>query len=324
MVLKMKKNKSIDLKATSEKSNNKQDNGVYQLTQEEWEAQYENVPQDVKDLWEVELDLLQKFDEVCKKHNFKWFADGGTLLGTVRHQGFIPWDDDIDIVMPFDDYNRLCELQKEFTWPYFLQTWETEEGFMPFMIKIRRSDTTGYSYREESTKGWNKGIAIDVFALVNIPDNKVKEVTQLLLLKGLRALFHGYESLRDNRQTANSRILNEILKRMYQLFSPVLSYKKISSLYMKIASWEKKKTKKCGPMLFVPGQKAFIWPSEWYEKPQMKKFMKMEMPCPEEWDARLTQQYGNYRIPQKDTSKHGKIIFDPYHSYLDKKEDRLE
>lgn len=313
----MTKDKINYKKKITKKSHNNKFHEVHLLTQNEWDAQYENVPQEVKDLWDVELDLLEKFDEVCKKHNLRWFADGGTLLGTIRHQGFIPWDDDIDIIMPMKDYQVFCSLKDEFKWPYFLQTWETEDGFRPFMAKIRRSDTTGYNPREEKTKGWNKGIGIDVFALVNIPDNKAIEMAQRALLKSLRSLFYGYESLRDNRQTANTKLLTVVFRRMYQILSPILSYKRISSLYMKIGCWEKKKTKMCGPILFVPGQKKFIWPSKWYEKTQMIKFMRMNVPCPYEWDKRLTTQYGDYQTPRKEPSKHGGLTFDPYQSYTE-------
>ena len=109
----------------------------------EIEQQYENVSPKLKALWDVELDLLTQFKKVCEKHNLRWFVDGGTLLGAVRHSGFIPWDDDVDIIMPYDDYCKLCSLSNEFEEPYFLQTWKTNKGSHPFLSRLRRSDTTG-------------------------------------------------------------------------------------------------------------------------------------------------------------------------------------
>lgn len=82
-----------------------------------------------KKIWAIELDLLIQFDKICKKHGLIYFLIGGTLLGAVRHHGFIPWDDDLDVAMPRKDYDLLMQLKDEFSEPYFLQTPYTDEGY---------------------------------------------------------------------------------------------------------------------------------------------------------------------------------------------------
>ena len=67
-----------------------------------------------KKVWAIEIDLLLEFDRVCKKHGLKYFLAFGSLLGAIRHQGFIPWDDDMDVVMPRDDYQKLWLYAEDF------------------------------------------------------------------------------------------------------------------------------------------------------------------------------------------------------------------
>lgn len=71
------------------------------------------IPGMIKRAWAVQLDMLEVIAKICDKHKIKWYAEGGTLLGAVRHRGFIPWDDDIDICMMRDDYTCFCEVIKE-------------------------------------------------------------------------------------------------------------------------------------------------------------------------------------------------------------------
>lgn len=66
-----------------------------------------HISEKMKKVWAVELKLLDYFDQLCREHNLRYYIAYGTLLGAVRHQGFIPWDDDIDVVMFRDDYEKL-------------------------------------------------------------------------------------------------------------------------------------------------------------------------------------------------------------------------
>ena len=89
----------------------------------------------MKKVWSIQLSLLKKVLEVCEKYDLKIWAEGGTLLGTIRHKGYIPWDDDIDLVMFRDDYDKLNEIaSKEFKYPYFLQSSKTEKKFHSFTL----------------------------------------------------------------------------------------------------------------------------------------------------------------------------------------------
>ena len=119
----------------------------------------------------IELDLLMEFDRVCKKHGLKYYAVFGTLLGAIRHNGFIPWDDDIDVCMPRDDYEKFLQLSDEFEEPYFLQTPHTDPGYYYSLAKLRNSRTTGFS-DIRGCFGFNSGLWIDVVPIdyVNLED----------------------------------------------------------------------------------------------------------------------------------------------------------
>ena len=95
-----------------------------------------------KKIWAVELDILLLFDTLCKEHNLTYFLMHGTLLGAVRHKGFIPWDDDIDVVMPREDYDKFLKLAGEIEQPYFLQTPITDEESGFSIAKLKNSNTT--------------------------------------------------------------------------------------------------------------------------------------------------------------------------------------
>lgn len=124
------------------------------------------VSSDMKAIWNVQLDMLEKLKQVCSKYNLKFFMIYGTLLGAVRHHGFIPWDDDVDIAMPRLDFERLSTIAKqEFQHPYFLQTMENDrECFYGGYARLRNSNTTGLSQRDFWNHS-NQGIWIDILPL---------------------------------------------------------------------------------------------------------------------------------------------------------------
>lgn len=120
----------------------------------------------MKKIWQVQLDLLRVLKEICEKHHLQYFMIYGTLLGAVRHQGFIPWDDDADIAMPREDYEKLISIAAaELGDSYFLQTMEKDpECFYGGYMRLRNSATTGIS-RADFGRRCNHGIWVDILPL---------------------------------------------------------------------------------------------------------------------------------------------------------------
>ena len=126
---------------------------------------------ELKKIWAVNLDLLYVFEKFCKEHGIKFFIGFGTLLGAFRHQGFVPWDDDVDILMFREDFERLKLLWQEFSYPYFLQNELSEPGFWyRGMMKFRRSDTTCLTEHCYQKRGMNQGIALEIMPLDVVSD----------------------------------------------------------------------------------------------------------------------------------------------------------
>ena len=134
---------------------------------------------------EIMLDILIEFDQICKKNNLTYWLDAGTLLGAIRHKGFIPWDDDIDVSMPRDDYNKFIQIYKKELSPYlFLQTKESDPGYSQYYTKIRNTNTLFLEHDEkEKDIIYNQGIFIDIFP-VNYIDSKMNHVYPFLRFLG--------------------------------------------------------------------------------------------------------------------------------------------
>lgn len=119
-----------------------------------------------KRIWAVLIDLLITFDKVCRKHGLKYYMAFGSLIGIIRHNGFIPWDDDIDVCMPRGDYDKLMSLSADFHHPYFLQIPGNDHEYYFSFAKLRNSNTSCISkaFRYEH---FNQGMMLDIFPLDN-------------------------------------------------------------------------------------------------------------------------------------------------------------
>lgn len=130
------------------------------------------LPEELRKLQLIELDLLLELDRICKKNNITYMICSGTLLGAVRHKGFIPWDDDLDTRMPrkeFEKFEKACEKDLNHD-KYFLQTWKTDPEYRWGYVKLRRKGTEYLRAGQEAIKCMS-GVSIDIFVADNVSDN---------------------------------------------------------------------------------------------------------------------------------------------------------
>lgn len=154
----------------------------------------------------TELEILMEVKRICEKHKLSYYLIGGTLIGAIRHRGFIPWDDDIDIAMPRDDYERFIEISKhDLDKKYFLQTPESDIYTPTYFMKIRKNNTLAIEQLTANVD-CHKGIFIDIFPLDKIYHNK--PIKNLLIFTAIRVM----DSARSGK--IEKRSLNGSLKQL--------------------------------------------------------------------------------------------------------------
>lgn len=127
------------------------------------------------ELKKIELNLLVEFDKICRKEGLRYSLGGGTLLGAIRHKGFIPWDDDIDVMMPRSDYNKFFDYCKNNITPFQSCCYENDKDYISLFGKLFAKDTI---IEESLNASTSRGIFIDVFpldGLANTYPNAVKQ-----------------------------------------------------------------------------------------------------------------------------------------------------
>ncbi len=151
----------------------------------------------LNELQKIDLEILREVESICEKHDLSYYALGGTLLGAVRHQGFIPWDDDIDIAMPRPDYDALLDIcERELPDRFVIQNYKTmpDDSAPTYMTRVGRVGTlVSYGVANEAKE---MPIWTDVFPLDAMPSNKVLRVFQKyhLLFQRLKFQFSTYEA----------------------------------------------------------------------------------------------------------------------------------
>ena len=132
-------------------------------------------------IWATEQEILDVIHQVCTEHGLRYSLAYGTLIGAVRHKGFIPWDDDIDLMMPREDYEKLLVIWNQSAPKgYILQNTRTDSDFTQNFTKIRKDHTTFLQDEAERTKHYHKGIFVDIFPGDRVPSGKLEKTVQYI------------------------------------------------------------------------------------------------------------------------------------------------
>ncbi|MBQ3006896.1 MAG: LicD family protein [Clostridia bacterium] len=250
------------------------------------------------ELQKIELDLLVNFIQVCEKLNLRWYLVCGTALGAVKYGGFIPWDDDVDVALPREDYEIFVEKSQSLLPDgIFLQNSKTDPAFPQLYSKLRNSNTT-YIEKSVAHLRMNHGIYIDVFPLDGYPADK----------KEAKRLERKIHICRLKLSCAYNLDFSKKEKILYSV-ERILGYRKRTHKTIKkyneiISAW--------------PTGKSDIWcnhgnwqgrleyaPREQYGEGKEVYFEGVKVRVPEKYDEYLTQKYGNWRADIPDEKKVG-------------------
>ena len=266
-----------------------------------------------KKIWAIEIDLYLELEKVCKKHNLRFYAIGGSILGAVRHNGFIPWDDDMDVCMPREDYEKLCNIcMNDFEPPYFLQTPKTDPGYYISFAKLRNSNTTCISMPFRNAL-FNQGVGIDIFPLDTIDINKAKETMFKInesIMKCSSYMKIGSEEYLTDRQMANFK--------KYRTNNPMEEYYNIQDLAQSFGNTEYLGLNVCT----VYSYKRLSWPKKCFEKTLLHKFENIQITLPQGWHEIMNICFGDYmKFPKVEErgNWHSNVFWNldvPYSNYL--------
>ena len=278
------------------------------------------------------LEMIIEFDRVCRENNIKYFALGGTLLGAVRHKGFIPWDDDVDFGLLRKDYDKLQSVAEKgaFCSPFFFQTPTTDPGYPRCFARLRNSETTAFQIEDYPIK-CNKGMFIDIVPLDNIPDNKASFKIQITRLKFLRQLMTSYSRYYSGFGVPDKSILKKVAYFLTILLFKVshLTGGKIYRRYCKIAAkYEKKECEKVGQIVAFFDNPRTILDKKWITAgTKYGAFENVKIPILIYFDSVLRVGYGDYMIPVRGTSFHTDVLFSatiPYNKYIAENKKNLD
>lgn len=180
----------------------------------------------------IELQALLEIDRICRKHNIKYTLTGGSLLGAIRHKGFIPWDDDIDIAMMRNDFIRFENVcKKELDSTFFYQSHQTEKNYLRLYSKLRVNGTV-FKESVHANHNIHHGVYIDIFPIDYTPTQKFKREMHILAYSffnyGLAAKYLNIQARAGKR-----KLMAYLLRIIYLPFSKEFLYSNANRIAMK-------------------------------------------------------------------------------------------
>lgn len=267
---------------------------------------------DLEKLHKIQLEMAKDFKKICEQENISYFLIGGTLLGAVRHKGFIPWDDDLDIGMLREDFEKFLEVCRDkLPSNYFLQTLDTDPEFGLPIAKLRKNMTLFVEHASAKVD-MHSGIYIDIFPYDNVPDNIFFMIYQraiTYILKRL-VLLKSYYNLKKQENIFKIMIINLLV-----IVCSFIPKKRMINIYLR----EIKRFNNIKDTQYLTNfGGSYSYNKEkiqrvWLNKLIRLKFENEQFNVPSQYHSMLKSIYGNYmELPPENAryNRHGIIKID--------------
>ena len=269
------------------------------------------VSEAMKFYWAGQLAVLSEIDKLCRKHDINWYADCGTLLGAVRHKGYIPWDDDIDIAMFRDDYNRFMELAKtEFSDELLVRSSDFGDFDMPFGRVLNKGAYNFDSKFIAKYKGCPFSVGVDIFPMDSIYEDADKEEDRVKRGKRIYSLLEGirHKSLSDAEIQKGIAIVerenNIVITRKKD------PLKELLKLFDQIAKENNdENSEEIAVMIVWMGEGDAKFPRSCYDSWSEIPFETTKVRAPDGMNDVLEAYFGDYMKPVRGTASHGYPVY---------------
>lgn len=265
------------------------------------------VERKMKCAWAAQMEVLKEIDRICEKYGIRYFADSGTLLGAVRHKGFIPWDDDIDIAMIRDDYNKFYSVvQQELPQDWIFSDWSNGAA-QAFGRMINGSSYDTRAERLLRFHGCPYVVGVDIFQLDYVPTVREEEEAWHLLLEYLWAVIWELRKNGDNIPTDSMKNIEAYLRQAEEWckvkfdrnenleMQLIKVMNQIAQLYLGSDAEELEMV-----VLDWKAARKYKFKREWYAERIRVPFENIMIPIPVGYDGVLTTMYGeDYMTPKK-------------------------
>lgn len=257
---------------------------------------------ELKKIQEYEIEILKEIDRICQKYNIKYSIAFGTMLGQVRHNGFIPWDDDVDIFMLRDDYDKFKEIcKKELNDKFFYQSHETDKEYYYLYDKIRYNNTI---FKETFVSQYNihHGIFLDIFPIDKVSNHMLPRIFQHCKFQIYRVILDS-KYMNINARHGLKKVISKIIRFLFKFCSLEKLYNKAIKICIK-----KNNKQSCNKYVrnFNESFSSYKW---FYEVSKFQEinrvsFENIKVNCLNDTDYFLKKLYRNYmELPPVDKRK---------------------